>query len=215
MDLYKAIDKTVNQALKWESVTLSAEEMAEMIEKDIILRDRRWHRRLRKIMQKRWVIFTGNGLATRTYTFHLAEEDCYLPIQIVFSFYVMLPILHTITIQDTEKQIEYFLPDGRQHALALQCFVLSKLDEYDKTWIQNEKTDSNITPGTSCVAESRDEEKNTSENSCAASLADTVQSENGEMILTFCTNCGVRLDVGQNFCTSCGAPVHTTTKKYQ
>ena len=118
-------DKAINKVLKWDSITVSPEEMARLTENLLISKcsqDELKH--LRDGLKKTWVLAVGHGSSFRTYP--SSSKDAY----IAMDFNPLTHTLSQITLRDSISKKEYFLPNGGENRKQFQELILNKLSAY-------------------------------------------------------------------------------------
>lgn len=119
------VDKAINRALKWENHDVSIQEMLYLIQMQILEKcSSNDLQKLRKGMNKTWVLAIGNGFSQRFYP----SSDS--PVRLYCQFHLLTHQLKQISLQDTVNKKEYFIPSGKEESIRLQQAVLSMMAGY-------------------------------------------------------------------------------------
>lgn len=119
------VDKAINRALKWDSRDISIQEMLYLIQMQILEKcSSNDLQKLRKGMNKTWVLAIGNGFSQRFYP----SSDS--PVRLCCQFHVITHQLKQISLQDTVNKKEYFIPGGKESCIRLQQSVLHMMAGY-------------------------------------------------------------------------------------
>lgn len=120
------VDKGINRITKWKSVDVTVPEMLELIQ--TMLLDHSTADDLIKIkkgMQKTWVLVVGYGQTLRFYPSRLHQVALYSQFN---------PFTHQLTqisLRDSENRVEYFVGSGRKTCTRLRRGILRLLEQYD------------------------------------------------------------------------------------
>lgn len=122
------IDKTINRVIKWDSEDISIPEMVDIIETEILEKASKEDlTKLEKGMYKTWVLGIGGGSRFRYFPSRIS------PVRLCCQFNVLTHSIEQITLLDTEKKVEYFIPSGKENCKKLQRAVLRRIEQYKDT----------------------------------------------------------------------------------
>lgn len=115
------LDNAINKAMKWESVTVTPEQMAGLVETKLIpICSEKELNELKKGMEKTWVLATERGRAIRFYP-RVTE------IRICLDFNILTHQLSKLSLIDNPAKREYILPKGGNYAKQAQQLIMNKI----------------------------------------------------------------------------------------
>lgn len=115
------LDNAINKALKWETVTVTPEQMASLVETKLIpICSEKELNELKKGMEKTWVLATERGRAIRFYPRVTAIRIC-------LDFNTLTHQLSKLSLMDNPAKREYILPKGGNYAKQAQQLIMNKL----------------------------------------------------------------------------------------
>lgn len=121
----KIIDNAINKVFKVEAITVSPEQMARLVETRLIpICDEKELARLKKGMEKTWVIAVGQGSSIRYYPNHKKDVKICLDFNLVTH---QLSKLSLLDFTDQSAKKEFVLPKGSKYNKQAQQLIMKSI----------------------------------------------------------------------------------------
>lgn len=150
----RIIDNAINKVFKVETITVSPEQMVRLVETRLIpICDEKDLARLKKGMEKTWVIAVGQGSSLRYYPHHKKEVRICLDFNLVTH---QLSKLSLFDFTDQSAKKEFVLPKGSKYNKQAQQLIMKSILALNSANIEelaptapSQQTASDVTPKTS------------------------------------------------------------------
>lgn len=116
------LDNAINKALKVETITVSPEQMVNLVETKLVpICSEKELKELKKGMEKTWVLASGGSSSLRYYPSQSKE------VKICLDFNMLTKQLAKLSLMDTTAKQEFVLPKGGNYAKQAQQMIMNKL----------------------------------------------------------------------------------------
>lgn len=116
------LDNAINKAMKWESVTVTPEQMVSLVETKLMpICSEKELEKLKKGMGKTWVL-ESRGAASLRYYPNVGKE-----IKICLDFNMYTHQISKLSLLDKTAKQEFILPKGSNYAKQAQQLIMNKL----------------------------------------------------------------------------------------
>lgn len=199
------LDNVINTALKVESITVSPEQMANLVETKLIpICSGKELNSLRKGMEKTWVLATGHGSSLRYYPSNNKDVKICLDFNMLTH---QISKLSLIDLTDKTAKKEFVLPKGSNYTKQAQQMIMNKLLTTNST-----NTDTFVepiqTPPSNFVHPQQEAKKSDTDNCiyCGAKIGANSKfcPECGKSQKICCPKCNAEIKGTPKFCPECG-----------